>query len=1036
MKYKGNEWDKKKLKVFVVPHSHNDPGWLYTVEEYYQERSRKILSTIVQSLRTDKRRKFIWEEMSYLERWWRDASENEKEEFIRLVKNGQLEIVGGGWVMNDEANSHYFAIIEQITEGNLWLKDTVGVMPKNAWAIDPFGHSPTMAYLLRRMGFQNMLIQRTHYEVKKVLAQEQNLEFLWRQSWDTSNTTDLLCHMMPFYSYDIPHTCGPEPAICCQFDYWRLPGFGTAQRCPWGLNPQEISASNVQEMSGKLLDQYRKKSTLYKTNTLLVPLGDDFRYITIAEANLQFENYQKIFDYINAHSELKAEVQFGTLEDYFTTLRAEAGYGNSKKGKGSVATTDFPSLSGDFFTYADRAQDYWSGYYVSRPFYKAMDRVLEETLRAADILFALSLAYCKASHHSSFPLPFSEKLIAARRTLALFQHHDGITGTAKDHVVVDYAERMHTALLDLQGFMAQSMGVLLGESFTEGICKDIHINMFEPEKSRSSSKMLPIRKVVEVSPLQVQRVVFHNPLEEAVDQVVMILVQRTDVCVLDSNWVPVESQVSPDWGHDGKNDMVSGHRLHWQAHVPPMGMQTFFILKQSQSCKAAELAQLKTFHAAETFACPLPYTCSQPEGEVIQIQNQHQTLVFAVQDGLLFRLKNHKDGNEMVVKEDVCLYSSRGSGAYLFKPVGEATSIVHPGGLIIVTDGPLMQEVYTQIKTSRSSSPVSRKTRLYSGQSSVQAFITEMEYHVEFLDSEYNDKELIARFQTDVDSGRVFFSDLNGFQMISRETYDKIPLQGNYYPMPSLAFVQGLEGRRFSVHSRQALGVASLKSGWLEVMLDRRLMRDDDRGLGQGVLDNRPMEATFHLLLESNITSLPNIAGSTPRVPSLLSHQVLAQLSYPFHTFLAKLEDVSSAKTSPLRKGFAPLAVNFPCDLHVVSLKAPQPHDFLLSKSVHKLKYALTLQRRGWDNSYCNRGRTQCTRVADERMNLFSLFDHLSINTAKLSSLNLLHDNSEDFGHAESLTRKQLGGSTEHVGFIDLPPMEILSLKLDLILDV
>lgn len=40
--------------------------------------------------------------MSYLERWWRDSSVLKRESFINLVKNGQLEIVGGGWVMNDE----------------------------------------------------------------------------------------------------------------------------------------------------------------------------------------------------------------------------------------------------------------------------------------------------------------------------------------------------------------------------------------------------------------------------------------------------------------------------------------------------------------------------------------------------------------------------------------------------------------------------------------------------------------------------------------------------------------------------------------------------------------------------------------------------------------------------------------------------------------------------------------------------------------------------------------------------------------------
>lgn len=53
----------------------------------------------------DPRCKFIWEEMSYLERWWKDASETKKESFINLVKNAQLEIVGGGWVMNDEVKS-------------------------------------------------------------------------------------------------------------------------------------------------------------------------------------------------------------------------------------------------------------------------------------------------------------------------------------------------------------------------------------------------------------------------------------------------------------------------------------------------------------------------------------------------------------------------------------------------------------------------------------------------------------------------------------------------------------------------------------------------------------------------------------------------------------------------------------------------------------------------------------------------------------------------------------------------------------------
>ena len=71
------------------------------------------------------------------------------------------------------------------------------------------------------------------------------------------------------------------------------------------------------------------------------------------------------------------QVRFGTLTDYFSALRERAGAVSQRPNTAQHMPAGYPVLSGDFYTYADRDDHYWSGYFTSRPFYKGLDRIVE-----------------------------------------------------------------------------------------------------------------------------------------------------------------------------------------------------------------------------------------------------------------------------------------------------------------------------------------------------------------------------------------------------------------------------------------------------------------------------------------------------------------------------------------------------------------------------------------------------------------------------------------------------------------------------------
>ena len=105
----------------------------------------------------------------------------------------------------------------------------------------------------------------------------------------------MLTHMLPWKLYDIPNTCGPDWTTCATFDFERDVAI-------------PITASNVKERSETLVRMYKGKAKLFRHNSVLIPLGDDFKYKTPDMTRTIMTQYEMLFKHINSDDNLGVNV--------------------------------------------------------------------------------------------------------------------------------------------------------------------------------------------------------------------------------------------------------------------------------------------------------------------------------------------------------------------------------------------------------------------------------------------------------------------------------------------------------------------------------------------------------------------------------------------------------------------------------------------------------------------------------------------------------------------------------------------------------
>jgi hypothetical protein len=150
---------------------------------------------------------------------------------------------------------------------------------------------------------------------------------------------------------------------------------------------------------------------------------------------------------------------WSTLSDYFRNV-----YQASVPEQMGSNKVSFPTFIGDFFTYNDEGDDYWSGYYTTRPKLKLLIRQTNQLIRHAEQLFveARAKGLLVASEHSSM----YDDLQVARQDAALALHHDAITGTSAVDVINDYMFRLRKGGATAASISAKLTALVVTDSDT------------------------------------------------------------------------------------------------------------------------------------------------------------------------------------------------------------------------------------------------------------------------------------------------------------------------------------------------------------------------------------------------------------------------------------------------------------------------------------------------------------------------------------------------------------------------------------------
>lgn len=385
--------DTTLLPLVVCPTSHNDWDWQHTFEGYYRQAFTgcgvqgifdSVISIFAGTSSEDQAFCFSHAEVAYLRQYLEDFPE--KAAVFKAVGR-RFCLLGGGITSPDNQVCHGEVFIRNYLTGHAYLRH-VGLYEQVfpvAWLPDDFGHDPQLPVLLEAMGMKAAAISRIPGSPQPALCPATQLaDATVRKTgltfrWPARDGSRILTHFMPSTYYGITagkdHLTDTRSAIECFL--------------------QEHGADT------------------WPGNILFAAQGGDWQFpvnsATPCGTAAGSYEWSAVIGATVTGGGVTAKASLGTF----------AGYYNQLLSSGSA----IPTLT--LF-----AENYYTGYFASRPQLKADHYDATRQLLGAEVLGAILAFYAGGTAADQKHL--AGAIAAAWWLLVPTSHHDFVTGTSPD----------------------------------------------------------------------------------------------------------------------------------------------------------------------------------------------------------------------------------------------------------------------------------------------------------------------------------------------------------------------------------------------------------------------------------------------------------------------------------------------------------------------------------------------------------------------------------------------------------------------------